>query len=105
MAKCFLAFQGYDIGDIKPIPAYMDEWREKTVILRGIHAAEHMVISDYSLSVDERIEKAHRYLESGGEGPHREYFLLLSERYIKYKPIQKQLVKEIDELMEIDFKK
>ena len=37
-------------------PACFAEWREKLFVYRSIHAAECMIVKDYSLSQDERDE-------------------------------------------------
>ncbi len=100
MAKCFLAFQGVEIGEYAPVPSYLDGWKEVVLKLRNIRAAEHMVISDYSLSTNERIEKAKAYLESGGSGAHRDYFLLLAKQYLENKPVQDELEAKANALMD-----
>lgn len=105
MAKCFLEFQGYDIGQYKAIPEYLKEWREKVDILRNIHATEHMVIQDYSLTHEQRLEKAKAFIGNPVESPYKDYFLILAKRYLEDKPKQKQIEEEIVELMEVEFKK
>lgn len=105
MAKCFLAFQGFDIGERKPIPTYMNEWREKVGILRNIRATEHMVIKDYSLSTEERIAKAEAFLENPPESEHKNYFIALSKEYIEDKPRQQKLEEAVTYIMETEFKK
>ena len=103
MAKCFLNFQGYDIGQYKEIPEYLSEWRAKTEDLRNIHAAEYLIIQDYSLDIDGRINFIKNYLEN--KDNKEAYFLYLANRYLQNKPKQRQLEDEINSLMEIELKK
>jgi len=102
MAKCFLEFQGYDIGKYKDIPEYLSEWRNRVAEQRDIHAAEYLIIQDYSLSTEERINKIREKLETGTLD---NYFTNLSKRYLVNKPKQKQIEDEIVELMEVELKK
>jgi len=102
MAKCFLEFQGYDIGEYKDIPEYLSEWRNRVAELRDIHAAEYLIIQDYSLSTEERINKTKEKLVAG---TFNDYFTYLSKRYLENKPKQKQIEEEIVELMEVELKK
>ena len=105
IAKCFLEFQGFDIGENKPIPEYLSEWRTKVEKIRTIHATEDMVVQDYTLSTEERIEKIKKYLENPPASPYIETFVAYSKRYLEDKPNQKQLMADIDRLMEVEFKK
>lgn len=105
MARCFLEFQGFDIGEYKDIPEYMKKWREKVGMLRNIHATEHLIIQDYSLTHEQRLEKAKAFVDNPTESPHKEYFLFLAKIYLEDKPNQKQIEKEIVELMDVEFKK
>lgn len=102
MAKCFLEFQGYDIGEYKDIPEYLSEWRNRVSELRDIHAAEYLIIQDYSLSTEERISTIKEKLTAGTLD---NYFTNLSKRYVVNKPKQKQIEEEIVELMEVELKK
>lgn len=102
MAKCFLEFQGYDIGEYKDIPEYLSEWRNRVSELRDIHAAEYLIIQDYSLSTEERISTIKEKLE---DSTLDNYFTNLSKRYVVNKPKQKQIEEEIVTLMEIKLKK
>lgn len=105
MAKCFLEFQGYDIGEYKDIPEYLKEWRDKVQMLRNIHATEHLIIQDYSLTHEQRLVKVKSFADNPTESPYKDYFLALAKRYLEDKPKQKQIEKEIVELMEVEFKK
>lgn len=102
MAKCFLEFQGYDIGEYKDIPEYLSEWRNRVSELRDIHAAEYLIIQDYSLSTEERISTIKEKLTAGTLD---NYFTNLSKRYVVNKPKQKQIEEEIVTLMEVELKK
>ena len=100
MAKCFMEYQGENIGEYAPIPEYLDEWRNVVERLRNIRATEHLIIHDYSLSTQEKLEKAKKYIEGdGNEGP-REAFLLRATQYLKDKPVQDGLEEQANRLMD-----
>lgn len=103
MAKCFLEFQGFDIGENRPIPEYLSEWRSLISNLRDIRATEHLIIQDYSLDTDNRISFIKEYMASNADADG--YFLNLARLYLENKPKQKQIVDEIDRIMEVEFKK
>ncbi len=106
MAKCFLAHQGLTLGEKEPIPAYLDEWREKTGILRGLYAAEWMLVKNYGLPDDEKIAYMKTYLDKElYVGNHTELFRNYALMYLEHKPKQAELVKRIDEIMEVELKK
>lgn len=63
MAKCFLAAQGLQIDEEAPIPAYMDAWRETVRRLRLIYGAEHMVVKNYGLPVEEKLALVQKALD------------------------------------------
>lgn len=96
MAKCFLSFQGQNIGKEEPIPTYLDEWRQEVDKLRTIYGAEHMIINDYNKSLDEKLSLMQgKVVEQDWGQPVFERFI---RAYIKYKPIQAQLYEEIDKI-------
>lgn len=99
MAKHFLASQGEELGENKDLPEYMNEWREKVAILRNIRAAEYLIIRDYSLTTEERIEFTKQYLETCEDN----YFRMLSENYIANKEKQTEIEARVDEIMENGF--
>lgn len=104
MAKCFLAFQGFDLGECKPLPAYMDEWREKIVVYRRLWMVERMVIDKYDLTTQEQVAAIQAYVKEG-EGNEEEYpWLEMGKKYLATKHLQEQLNKEINYLMEVEFK-
>ena len=51
------------------------------------------------------IEKIKKYLENPPASPYIETFVAYSKRYLEDKPNQKQLMADIDRLMEVEFKK
>lgn len=104
MAKCFLAFQGFDLGEYHPIPAYMDTWREKIEMYRTIWMAERMIIDKYDLTVQEQIAAIEAYVKEG-EGNEKEYpYLGMGKKHLETKHLQEQLNEEINYLMEVEFK-
>ena len=54
MAKCFLAFQGVEIGKEETIPEYLDEWIAEVGKLRKVFGAEHMVIRNYQMPLAQK---------------------------------------------------
>lgn len=100
MAKHFLGFQGYDLGENREIPGFLDAWREKVAKVRDIWATEHHVIKDRSLTSEECVEKAKWFIENGENNRYKEYFSGLCEKYIELKPMQARLEKEADEIMD-----
>lgn len=103
MAKCFLSFQGFDLGEYKPIPAYMDLWREKVGDYRLIWATERLIIDKYDLSVEEQIASVEEYVKVNKDEKQASY-LSLAKRYLEIKHLQEQLNEEINCLMEVEFK-
>lgn len=99
MAKKFLMLQGEKLCEYKPFPEYMKEWQEKVAILRNIRAAEYLIIRDYSLTTDERIEFAKKYKETCDDN----YFMMLTNNYIENKKKQADIEKRVDEIMESGF--
>jgi len=101
MAKCFLAFQGMELGEKQPIPEYMQDWRDKIQQLRNIHMTEYLVVRDYSLSTEQRLEHVRKYVENGGDEQEwlRPLGMIIGAEYLKTKPIQQQLRDEVDAIM------
>ena len=98
MAKCFLASQGLQIDEEAPIPAYMDNWRNAVRQLRIIYGAEHMVVRDYDLPVEEKLALVWKKLEENAiKNP---AILECAQRYLDYKQQQAALYPLIDELYE-----
>ena len=63
MAKCFLASQGLQIDEEAPIPTYMDDWREAVRRLRSIYGAEHMVVKNYDMPVEEKLAMVQKIID------------------------------------------
>lgn len=105
IAKYFLSLQGFDLGEIKPFPEYMKKWQSNVKILRDIRAAEHIVVKDYNLSTQERIQKTKECIENKEDRPNREYIEFLARQYINNKPLQEKLEEETRYIMEVEFKK
>ena len=105
MAKCFLKFQGFELGENREIPKFLDTWREKIAKIRDILATEHHVIKDRSLTPEECVDKAKWFIENGENNRYKEYFSSLCEKYIVLKPMQAQLEKEADKLMDNIYEK
>lgn len=55
MAKCFLAHQGYALGDEQPLPAYFEEWSVAVHRMRMIWSAEQMIIDNYTMDLEEKM--------------------------------------------------
>ena len=73
MAKCFLAFQGLELGDECDIPTYLDAWRQAIRPLRDLYAAECMIVHGYRLPIREKVRIAQS--KTGKEQlPHVNYF-------------------------------
>ena len=103
IAKCFLAFQGFDLGEYQPIPTYMDTWREKVESYRNIWAAEKIIINQYDLSAEEQMAVIAEYVNRNA---HKEgdFCLGIAKQYLQTKHLQQQLNNEINYLMEVEFK-
>lgn len=105
MAKCFLSFQGYDIGEYRPIPEYLNTWREKVAIQRNIWMAEKNIIWKFDLTTEEQIAAIKAYVEEFDGDEERANFVEIGKKYLETKPMQKQLNDEINYIMEVEFKK
>ena len=105
MAKCFLAFQGYEIGEYKPFPEYLAKWREKVAIQRNIWMAEKNIIGRFDLSDEEQIAEIKAYVEEFGGDEERANFVKLGKEYLETKHMQKELYDEINYIMEVELKR
>ena len=86
IAKCFLAFQGYDIGDESPLPDDVQLWHEVVAKIRHVFATEHNILGDsLTFSDEERIEKIKDYYDNEQTGPYVEYFKELASKYPEFK--------------------
>ena len=95
IAKCFLAHQGFDIGEEREIPAYLDEWGKYVSRLRTVLAAEYMVIKDLTLDDAGKLafmkDKVER--EDWGQAA----FERFCRAYVVDKPNEAELYEKIDE--------
>lgn len=109
MAKCFLAYQGLELGEMEQFPEYMARWRELVEIERRIRTAEFLLAHSYNLtnkklSDEEKWKLAERYLFDTLKEKQDEYLVSLSETYLQNKKNQNEIKKEINTLMEKNFK-
>lgn len=103
MAKCFLASQGLQIDEEAPIPAYMNGWREAVRRLRIIYGAEHMVVKNYTLPVEEKLALVRKALEEKSiANPAVE---VCAHGYLEQKPAQAELYALVDRLYETEIRK
>ncbi len=79
MAKCFLAQQGLALGEETPEPEYK-QWRETVERLRGIYAAECMLIKDYSQPLEEKLQVMRSFLAA--DGPKNAYMVSTAEQFL-----------------------
>ena len=106
IAKCFLEFQGLELSENEPFPEYMKEWQKTVEILRNIRMVEHLFIKEKNLSDDEKITYIEDYLKQRkAEGKYADFIVSLSNRYLEFKPLQRQKEMEANNYMEIEFKK
>ena len=98
MAKCFLAALCLQIDEEAPIPAYMDAWRAAVRRLRIIYGAEHMVVKNYTLPVEEKLALVRQKLEEKSiANPAVE---VCAQGYLEQKPAQAELYALVDRLYE-----
>ena len=107
MAKCFLAHQGIELGDEKPLPDDILAWHETVGKIRHIYATEYNVIrvlsgykSDcYNLSNDQRAAKIKEYLETEQNDQYVDYFKQLCQKYPELKAQQQQNIQFVIDFM------
>lgn len=87
MAKCFLAFQGFDIGEEKPLPSDIQNWHEVVNQIRNVYATVHLILSGnfslegFNMSKEERRAKIREYLDNEQTGPYVDLFKQLASKY------------------------
>ena len=82
MAKCFLEFQGLDIGEEKALPEDVAKWHEVVGKLRNTIATEHFILNDdFTTTQQERWDAIKDYLENEQTGEYVEYFKFLAREY------------------------
>ena len=105
MAKCFLEFQGFDIGEYKSVPKYMDRWRELVQIYRNLWAAEKLIIGKYDLAQEEKLLIIKKYVKENENNEDNKFIVNLGKEYVKNKHLQQEIKDEIIWQMEVEFKK
>ncbi len=91
MAKCFLEFQGYDLGEEKELPPDIQKWHEVVGLVRNTIATEHFILNDdFTTTQQERWDAIKDYLENEQTGPHVDYFKQLAKQYFEIKPRQQE---------------
>ncbi len=88
IAKCFLEFQGYELNEKKPLPPMFDKLIESAMVLRHIYAVEVMIIGNYGLPTDKKLEFVQKYLDEGRA--RNDYFVAIAKNYINNKPKMKK---------------
>lgn len=100
MAKCFLAFQGLELGEEKELPSDIREWSAIVSLVRNTIATEHFILhDDFTTTQEERKAAIKEYLETEQTGPHVEYFKTLSAQYQEIKPKQQEHIAFITDFM------
>lgn len=100
MAKCFLDFQGFNIGDEKPLPQDIQNWHEVVGKIRHVYATEHNILADdFTLSDNERAAKIKEYYDNEQTGPYVEYFKLLARHYPTHKAQLQENIKFVIDFM------
>ena len=105
LAKCFLDFQGLNLGTYKPLPQYMEKWRENVLAYRNLWAAERLIIDRYDLAENEQISIIEEYLKENANNKEKQYVVNLAIDYIKNKQRQNEINQAIISQMEVEFKK
>ncbi len=86
MAKCFLDFQGFDLGEEKSLPDDVQKWHEVIGKIRHVFATEHNILSDdFTLTDEERATKIKEYYDNEQTGPYVDYFKQLASKYPEFK--------------------
>ncbi len=86
MAKCFLDFQGFDLGEEKSLPDDVQKWHEVVGKIRHVFATEHNILSDdFTLTDEERATKIKEYYDNEQTGPYVDYFKQLASKYPEFK--------------------
>lgn len=100
MAKCFLASQGFDLGEEKELPADIAKWHEVVHEVRNIIATEHFILKDDFTTTDaQRMAAIQQWLSQEQSGIYAAYFRELCEEYVRIKKDQKEKIKFIVDFM------
>ena len=91
MAKCFLKFQGYNLGKEKELPEDIKKWHKVVGLVRNTIATEHFILNDdFTTTQQQRFDAIKDYLENEQTGPYVNYFKELSKQYQDIKPKQQE---------------
>lgn len=94
MAKCFLEFQGLDLGEEKELPSDIQKWHDIVGLVRNTIATEHFILNDdFTTTQEQRIAAIKDYLENEQTGPYVDYFKQLAKQYQDIKPQQQENIK------------
>lgn len=104
MAECILRAQGLRIDPYEPLEtvtekAGLADWAAVTNRVRNLFATEWMLVRDYSAPLERKKEIMEDYVAHERWNGFL-YFEKLSRDYLKDKPIQTVLEKEVDRLMD-----
>ena len=102
MAKCFLNFQGFDLGEEQPIPEELKEWCEYEHDLQNIPTTEHFIIPNaFVKPAEERFNSIKEYLKtdhsSEVNGP---WFTICAQKYIETKQKQQEYIHFVKEFFQ-----
>ncbi|MBR3968346.1 MAG: hypothetical protein IKJ93_02035 [Clostridia bacterium] len=101
MAKCFLEFQGYDLGKEKELPPDVQKWHEVVGKIRHVFATEHNILNDnFTLTDEERAAKIKDYFDNEQTGPYVAYFKQLAGKYPEYKSQLQENIKLVIKFMQ-----
>lgn len=100
IAKAFLMHQGLTIDGEEPIPEYLGEWSQTVGRLRVIFGTEHMLIKNYAMPLEEKMEMMEKRVREENWG--RPVFERFIRGFVAEKRNQDALYKKLDELYERD---
>lgn len=99
-AKCFLAFQGYELGEEKELPEDITKWHEVVQKVRNTIATEHFILEDDFTTTDEqRMAAIQNWLATEQTGPYANYFRHLCQQYVEIKKDQQENIKFVLDFM------
>lgn len=100
LAKGFLAFQGFDLGEEKELPADVQEWNEHMGMVRSLFAAEHFVMhDDFTSTEEQRIQAIADWLEQEKDRPDTDYYKMLYQKHQRNKHTQQEHIRFCKEFM------
>lgn len=100
MAKCFLAFQGYELGEEKALPADIEAWHQVVKKVRNTIATEFFILkADFTTTDEQRMAAIQEWLTTEYNGRNAGYFRELCEEYVVIKKDQKQNIQYVIDFM------